>query len=61
VKLPLTVAEAAASLGITVSGVTMAIQRGRLKAEKRAGAWWVDPREVERYRAKYSRPRKVDK
>ena len=46
----LTLAEAAASLGVDPATLRQQIERGQFKAEKRAGSWFATPAEVERYR-----------
>ena len=47
----MTLAEAAALLGVTAATLRQQIANGKLKATKRGRDWWVTPREVERYRA----------
>lgn len=46
----MTLTEAAAQLGVTTANLRGAIARGSLKAAKHGRDWWVEPREVERYR-----------
>ena len=46
----MTLAEAAASLGVTAGTLRHQIAQGRLKAARRGRDWWVTPGEVERYR-----------
>jgi len=54
-----TVKEAAERLGVTGAAINMAILRGRLLAWKRAGAYFIDADELERWRTtrKLSGPR----
>lgn len=53
----MTLKEAAALLGITPDNLRGAIARGSLKASKHGRDWWVEPREVERYRKENRRGR----
>lgn len=46
----MTLIEAAAVIGTTPDNLRGAIKRGSLKAVKHGRDWWVEPREVERYR-----------
>lgn len=46
----MTLKEAAASLGVTPDNLRGAIARGALKAVKHGRDWWVEAKEVERYR-----------
>ncbi len=46
----MTLKEAAALLGTTPDNLRGAIKRGAMKSEKHGRDWWVDPKEVERYR-----------
>ena len=46
----MTLKEAAEQLGVTPDNLRGAIARGSLKASKHGRDWWVEPREVERYR-----------
>jgi len=46
----MTLIEAAAQLGVTAANLRGAIARGSLKATKRGRDWWVEAREVARYR-----------
>jgi excisionase family DNA binding protein len=48
---PLTVAEAAAILGIETSSVRHAIRSGRLAARKIGRDWWLRPEDVQAYKA----------
>lgn len=43
---------AARALGITSRAVVKAIAAGRLPAQWSAGRWWIDPADVEHYRAR---------
>jgi hypothetical protein len=43
---------AARALGITSRAVVKAIAAGRLRAQWSAGRWWLDPADVEHYRAR---------
>jgi len=55
----LTVPEVAERLGVGRSAVNRAIERKRIiPAYKAAGAYWIKPADVEKYRQKYSRPRR---
>jgi excisionase family DNA binding protein len=45
-----TLPEAAASLGVTAATLRQQIHNGKLRAEKHGRDWWVQPKEVERYR-----------
>lgn len=47
----MTLIEAAALLGVTPDNLRGAIKRGSLEATKHGRDWWVEPKEVERYRA----------
>lgn len=47
----MTLNEAAAILGTSPDNLRGAIKRGSLKATKHGRDWWVEPKEVERYRA----------
>lgn len=47
----LTVAEAAATLGIAPSSVRHAIRAGRLEARKAGRDWWLRPADVLAYKA----------
>jgi excisionase family DNA binding protein len=51
----MTLDQAAASLGVTARNLRGAIKRGALKAAKHGRDWWVEPREVERYRTEHRR------
>lgn len=53
----MTLIEAAAQLGVTPDNLRGAIARGALKASKHGRDWWVDPKEVERYRREHLRKR----
>ena len=46
----MTLTEAAARLGTTPDNLRGAIKRGALKAVKHGRDWWLEPKEVERYR-----------
>lgn len=46
-----TLIEAAALIGTTPDNLRGAIKRGSLKAVKHGRDWWIEPKEVERYRA----------
>lgn len=46
----MTLVEAAAILRTSPDNLRGAIKRGSLKATKHGRDWWVDPKEVERYR-----------
>jgi excisionase family DNA binding protein len=46
----MTLREAADRLGITPDALRLAISRGAFRAVKHGRDWWVEPREVERYR-----------
>lgn len=46
----MTLKEAAEIIGTTPDNLRGAIARGSLKADKHGRDWWVDPKEVERYR-----------
>lgn len=46
----MTLAEAAAALGVTAASLRHQIANGSLKATKRGRDWWVTRAEVERYR-----------
>lgn len=48
----LTTTATARVLGITARAVVKAISAGRLPAQWSAGCWWIDPQDVEHYRAK---------
>ncbi len=48
---PLTLAEAAAALGLSPNTLRVQIHNGRLKGRLIGKTWTVTPREVERYRA----------
>ncbi len=50
-----TLIEAAALLGTTPDNLRGAIKRGALKAVKHGRDWWVEAREVERYRQEHRR------
>jgi len=55
----MTVSEAAKALGVGRSAINRAIERKRIiPAYKAAGAYWIKPADVEKYRQKYSRPRR---
>lgn len=54
----MTLKEAADSLGVTPDNLRGAIARGALKAAKHGRDWWVEPREVERYRRESLRVRR---
>jgi len=45
-----TLIEAAALLGVTPDNLRGAIKRGSLRATKHGRDWWVEAKEVERYR-----------
>lgn len=47
----MTTAEAAEALGIDRSLVLRFIRQGRLKSEKRGRDHWIEPQEVERFKA----------
>ena len=47
----LTLAQAAARLGLSPSTLLTQVQRGRVRARKVGPVWTVSEREVERYRA----------
>ena len=47
----MTLIEAAALLGTTPDNLRGAIKRGSLKAVKHGRDWWLEPKEVERYRS----------
>ena len=47
----MTLIEAADELGVTPANLRGAIARSSLKATKRGRDWWVEAREVARYRA----------
>ena len=51
----MTLIEAAALLGVTPDNLRGAIKRGSLKAAKHGRDWWVDPKDVERYRKEHRR------
>lgn len=46
----MTLTEAATILGVQPGTLRRQIQLGKLRAVKRGRDWWVQPREVERYR-----------
>lgn len=52
----LTVEEAADILGMTKWGVFKKIERGKLKATKKAGVWDIDPRSLRALAAKERKP-----
>jgi len=52
----LTLIQAAAALGVSVSTLRTQIKLGVLKARKLGRDWIVEPREVERYRTEHRRP-----
>jgi excisionase family DNA binding protein len=52
----LTVAEAAARIGVTEDAVRKAIAAQRLSAQKRGASYWIDPRDADTYR-EHVRPR----
>ena len=54
----MTLIEAAALLGVTPDNLRGAIKRGALKAAKHGRDWWVESKEVERYRRENRRPRR---
>ena len=47
----MTLAEAAAILGVTADTLRQQIAAGRLRATKRGRDWWVTPKAVADYRA----------
>ena len=47
----MTTAEAAEALGVNRSLVLRFIRQGRLKSEKRGRDHWIEPEEVERFKA----------
>ncbi len=49
-NLEITLAEAAALLGITPRALRAAIKHGTFRAVKRAGCWFTLPGDVEHYR-----------
>lgn len=51
----MTLKEAAAVLGVTPDTLRQQIHAGKLKARKVGRDWWVEPREVERYRKEHRR------
>lgn len=51
----MTLKEAAEQLGTTPDNLRGAIARGALRAAKHGRDWWVEPREVERYRKEHRR------
>ncbi len=51
----MTLKEAAASLEVTPDNLRGAIHRGALKARKIGRDWWVEPKEIERYRREHRR------
>ncbi len=53
----MTLNEAAAILGVAASTLRRQAEKGALKATKHGRDWWVEPREVERYRAAHLRAR----
>ena len=55
VERPMTLKEAAASLGITPDSLRQAIARGALRATKLGRDWIVTAEEVERYRMEHRR------
>ena len=57
--MTLSTADAAKRLGISVRAVQLAIQRGRLHAEKRGRDWWITETEVQRYDRERQR-RRID-
>lgn len=52
----MTLAEAAAVLGVTAATLRQQIANGKLRARKVGRDWSVSRREVERYRAEHRRP-----
>ena len=48
----LTTVEAAAALGVSKQRIQQLIAAGKLKAEKRAGAWFIDAESVEERKGK---------
>jgi hypothetical protein len=50
-----TLIEAAAILDVTPDNLRGAIKRGSLQATKHGRDWWVEPKEVERYRVENRR------
>lgn len=55
----MTLIQAAAALGVSVSTLRTQIKLGVLKARKLGRDWIVEPREVERYAREHRRPSKV--
>jgi excisionase family DNA binding protein len=51
----MTLTQAAVALGVTPDNLRGAIKRGALQAVKHGRDWWVEPREVERYRQEHRR------
>jgi excisionase family DNA binding protein len=49
-RRPMTLTEAAGSLGVTAATLRQQIANGRLRARRIGPLWTVTPREVERYR-----------
>jgi excisionase family DNA binding protein len=47
----MTLNEAAAILGTTPDNLRGAIKRGSLRAVKHGRDWWLEPKEVDRYKA----------
>ena len=58
----MTLAEAAALLGVTAATLRQQIANGKLRGAKRGRDWHVTPREIERYRQTSRRaPREATK
>jgi excisionase family DNA binding protein len=56
----MTLTEAAASLGVTAATLRQQIANGKLTAAKRGRDWWVQPKEVERYRQESRRQTMIE-
>ena len=52
----MTLAEAAALLGVDPGTLRVQIHNGKLRAKKHGPIWWVTKAEVERYRRENQRP-----
>lgn len=51
----MTIAEAAIALGLAPATLRLQARKGILRATKRGRDWWVEPRDVERYRVEHRR------